>query len=157
MNISAAFINRPVGTSLLTVALALAGAVAFRFLPVSPIPQVEFPTIQVQAALPGASPETMASAVAMPLERQFGRIAGVTDMTSTSYLGSTAIVVGTIIGSGIFLGPHDVARQVGSVRTLMLVWSLCGLLALVRALSLSELVAPHPEAGGVCVSRTDAY
>ena len=93
MNISAAFIKRPVGTSLLTLALALAGAVAFRFLPVSPIPQVEFPTIQVQAALPGASPETMASAVAMPLERQFGRIAGVTDMTSTSYLGSTAIVL----------------------------------------------------------------
>ena len=93
MSISAPFIKRPVATSLLTVALALAGALAFRFLPVSPLPQVEFPTLQVTAALPGASPETMASSVAMPLERQFGRIAGVTEMTSTSALGSTSITL----------------------------------------------------------------
>src|SRR5439155_15139390 len=84
VNISAPFIHRPVATSLLSVALLLAGALAYRFLPVSSLPQVEFPVIQVQAFLPGASPETMASAVATPLERQFGRIAGVTEMTSTS-------------------------------------------------------------------------
>ncbi|HSD11313.1 MAG TPA: efflux RND transporter permease subunit, partial [Candidatus Binatia bacterium] len=87
MSISEPFIRRPVATSLLTIALALGGIVAFRLLPVAPLPQVEFPTISVAANLPGASPETMASAVAMPLERQFGRIAGVTEMTSTSYLG----------------------------------------------------------------------
>jgi multidrug efflux pump subunit AcrB len=91
MNISALFIQRPIATTLLTVALALVGLVAYRFLPVAPLPQVEFPTIQVQAQLPGASPEIMASAVATPLERQFGRIAGLNEMTSTSYLGSTNI------------------------------------------------------------------
>ena len=116
MNISAAFIKRPVGTSLLTLALALAGAVAFRFLPVSPIPQVEFPTIQVQAALPGASPETMASAVAMPLERQFGRIAGVTDMTSTSYLGSTAIVLQFDLSRNIDGAARDVQAAINAAR-----------------------------------------
>jgi multidrug efflux pump len=82
MNISEIFIKRPVATTLLTVAIALAGAVAFRILPVSPLPQVDFPTISVQAGLPGASPETMASSVATPLERQFSRIASVTEMTS---------------------------------------------------------------------------
>ena len=86
MNISAPFIRRPVATSLLAVALLLAGALAFHFLPVASLPQVEYPVIQVSAGLPGASPETMASAVATPLERQFGRIAGVTQMTSTSQL-----------------------------------------------------------------------
>src|SRR5690242_2945804 len=93
MSISEPFIRRPVGTSLLTIALALAGIVAFRLLPVAPLPQVEFPTISVSAALPGGSPETMASAVAMPLERQFGRIAGVTEMTSTSSLGATSVTL----------------------------------------------------------------
>ena len=92
MNISAPFIKRPVGTTLLTVALALAGCLGFLFLPVSPLPQVDFPTISVSANLPGASPETMASSVATPLERQFGRIAGVTQMTSTNSLGSTNVV-----------------------------------------------------------------
>jgi multidrug efflux pump subunit AcrB len=87
MSISAPFIHRPVATTLLTIALALAGPSPTFFLPVSPLPQVEFPTIP-SAALPGASPETMASSVATPLERQFGRIAGVNEMTSTSYLGS---------------------------------------------------------------------
>jgi len=78
MNISAPFIQRPVATSLLTIALLLAGALAYTMLPVAPLPQVEFPTINVNAGLPGASPETMASAVATPLERQFGRIANIT-------------------------------------------------------------------------------
>src|SRR5207249_6422518 len=83
----------PIGTSLLAAALLMAGALAFNFLPVAPLPQVEFPVIQVSAGLPGASPETMASAVATPLERQFGRIAGINQMTSTSQLGSTSIVL----------------------------------------------------------------
>src|SRR5262245_65862758 len=91
MNFSALFIRRPVATTLLTIAIGLAGALAYNFLPVSPLPQVDFPTIQVQAKLPGASPETMASSVATPLERQFGRIAGVTEMTSSSSLGSTSV------------------------------------------------------------------
>src|SRR5207342_2248261 len=79
MNISEPLIKRPIATTLLTVALGLAGAVAYGFLPVSPLPQVDFPTIQVQASLPGASPEIMASSVATPLARQFGRIAGITE------------------------------------------------------------------------------
>ena len=85
------FIRRPVATTLLTFGIALAGLVAFALLPVSPLPQVDFPTISVSAGLPGASPETMASSVATPLERQFGRIAGVTEMTSRSSTGSTNI------------------------------------------------------------------
>src|ERR1700738_3735962 len=93
MNISAPFIKRPIGTSLLAAALLMAGALAFSFLPVAPLPQVEFPVIQVGAGLPGASPQTMASSVATPLERQFGRIAGINQMTSTSQLGSTSIVL----------------------------------------------------------------
>src|SRR5258708_26766701 len=93
MNISAPFIRRPVGTSLLAAALLMAGALAFNFLPVAPLPQVEFPVISVSAGLPGASPETMASAVATPQERQFGRIAGINQMTSTSQLASTNIVL----------------------------------------------------------------
>ena len=93
MNLSAPFIRRPTATTLLTVALALAGAVAFNFLPVSPLPQIDFPTIRVQAQLPGASPEIMASSVATPLERQFGHISGITEMTSSSVLGSTNITL----------------------------------------------------------------
>ncbi len=116
MNISAVFIRRPVATSLLTVALALAGILGFRFLPVSPIPQVEFPTIQVQAALPGASPETMASSVAMPLERQFGRIAGVTDITSTSALGTTTIVLQFDLSRNIDGAARDVQAAINAAR-----------------------------------------
>ncbi len=116
MSISAPFIRRPVATTLLTVALALAGVLAFQHLPVSPIPQVEFPTIQVTAALPGASPETMASAVAMPLERQFGRIAGVTDMTSTSYLGSTTVVLQFDLGRNIDAAARDVQAAINAAR-----------------------------------------
>ena len=93
MNISAPFIHRPVATTLLTIAIAIAGAIAFQVLPVSPLPQVDFPTISVSASLPGGSAEIMASSVATPLERQFGHIAGVTEMTSSSYLGSTFITI----------------------------------------------------------------
>ena len=93
MNPSAIFIARPVATTLLTLGLFLTGALAFMLLPVAPLPQVDFPTIQVAAALPGASPETMATSVAAPLERQFGHIAAVTEMTSTSTLGVTTIVL----------------------------------------------------------------
>ena len=88
MNLSAPFIRRPVATTLLALALLAAGALALQFLPVAPLPRVDMPTVMVQAQLPGASPETMASAVAMPLERRFGRIAGLTEITSTSSLGS---------------------------------------------------------------------
>src|SRR5205814_9414446 len=91
MNISAAFIRRPIGTSLLAAAMLLVGIAAWPFLPVAPLPQVDFPTIQVSATLPGASPETMASTVATPLERQFSLIPGLSQMTSASYLGSTGI------------------------------------------------------------------
>src|SRR5881628_861814 len=93
VNLSAPFIDRPVATTLLTIVIALAGIVAFRLLPVSPLPQVDFPTISVQAQLPGASPETMAATVATPLERYLGRIAGVTEITSSSSLGSTRITL----------------------------------------------------------------
>src|SRR5262250_1107254 len=92
-NFSAPFIRRPVATSLITVAILLSGVVAFRFLPVAPLPAVDFPTVSVGSSLPGASPETMASAVATPLERQFGRIAGITQMTSSSGLGNTGVVM----------------------------------------------------------------
>ena len=87
MNISALFIARPVATTLLTLGVALAGVVAFFLLPVSPLPQVDFPTILVQASMPGASPETMATSVATPLERHLGQIADVTEMTSSSSVG----------------------------------------------------------------------
>ena len=116
MNVSAPFIRRPVATSLLTMALALAGVIAFQLLPVAPLPQIEFPTIQVSAALPGASPETMASAVAMPLERQFGRIAGVTEMTSTSSLGNTQVTLQFDLGRGIDSAARDVQAAINAAR-----------------------------------------
>src|SRR6202451_2294243 len=116
MNISKPFIQRPVATTLLTIAVALAGAVAFRFLPVSPLPQVDFPTISVGAALPGASPETMASAVATPLERQFGRIAGVTEMTSASYLGNTGITLQFDLSRNIDAAARDVQAAINAAR-----------------------------------------
>lgn len=93
MSISAPFIYRPVATTLLSVALGMAGAIAYDFLPVAPLPQVDFPSLSVGAGLPGASPETMASSVATPLELQFGRIAGLNEMTSSSTLGSTSITL----------------------------------------------------------------
>ncbi len=115
--ISEIFIRRPVGTTLLTIAIALAGLVAFRLLPVSPIPQVEFPTIQVQAQLPGASPETMASAVATPLERQFGRIAGLNQLTSTSSLGNTSIVLQFDLSRNIDAAARDVQAAINAARS----------------------------------------
>src|SRR6188768_4269615 len=93
MNISTPFVRRPVATMLLTIGVTLIGIVAFRFLPVAALPQVEFPTINVSAGLPGASPNTMATSVAAPLERQLTRIAGVTEMTSGSQLGLTTITL----------------------------------------------------------------
>src|SRR5574340_62669 len=92
-NPSRIFIERPVATTLLTAGVALAGVLAFGLLPVSPLPQVDYPTISVQARLPGASPETMAATVATPLERSLGRIAGITEMTSSSVLGTTRISI----------------------------------------------------------------
>src|ERR1700676_3296101 len=114
MNISEPFIRRPIATTLLTVAIALAGAIAFRLLPVSPLPQVDFPTISVGAGLPGASPETMASSVATPLERQFGRIAGVTEMTSTSSLGSTSITLQFDLDRNIDAAGRDVQAAINA-------------------------------------------
>src|SRR5438477_5740697 len=116
MSISTPFINRPAGTTLLTIAVALSGVVAYQFLPTSPIPQVEFPTINVGAGLPGASPETMASAVATPLERQFGRIAGVTEMTSTSFLGTTSITLQFDLGRNIDAAARDVQAAINAAR-----------------------------------------
>src|SRR5437764_811254 len=114
MNISAPFIKRPIGTSLLAAALLMAGALAFKFLPVAPLPQVEFPVISVGAGLPGASPETMASAVATPLERQFGRIAGVNQMTSTSSLGSTNITLQFDLSRNIDAAARDVQAAINA-------------------------------------------
>ena len=116
MSISAPFIRRPVATTLLTVALALLGAIAYQFLPVSPLPQVEFPTIQVSAGLPGASPETMASSVATPLERQFGRVAGITEMTSASSLGSTNITLQFDLSRNIDAAARDVQAAINAAQ-----------------------------------------
>src|ERR1700734_2142842 len=112
MNISEPFIRRPIGTTLLTAAIALAGGVAFYLLPVSPLPQVDFPTISVGASLPGASPQTMAASVATPLERQFGRIAGITQMTSSSGLGSTGIVLQFDLNRDINAAARDVQAAI---------------------------------------------
>jgi len=117
MNISAPFIRRPIGTSLLAAALLIAGILAFNFLPVAPLPQVEFPVISVNAGLPGASPETMASAVATPLERQFGRIAGINQMTSTSQLGSTNIVLQFDLNRNIDAAGRDVQAAINAARS----------------------------------------
>jgi multidrug efflux pump len=116
-NFSAPFIRRPVATSLITFAIFLSGVVAFRFLPVAPLPQVDFPTIGVGAGLPGASPETMASAVATPLERQFGRIAGVTQMTSSSGLGSTNITLQFDLNRDINAAARDVQAAINAARS----------------------------------------
>jgi multidrug efflux pump len=116
MNISAPFIHRPVATTLLTIGIALAGAVAFKFLPVSPLPQIDFPTISVSAGLPGASPEIMASSVATPLERQFGRIAGITEMTSASSIGSTTITMQFDLTRNIDGAARDVQAAINAAR-----------------------------------------
>ena len=117
MNISAPFIHRPTATTLLTVAVALAGAIAFEVLPVSPLPEVDFPTISVSASLPGASADIMASSVATPLERQFGHIAGVTEMTSASTLGSTSITIQFDLSRDIDGAARDVEAAINAART----------------------------------------
>ena len=116
MNISATFIQRPVATTLLTIGVTLVGAVAFRFLPVAALPQVEFPTINVSANLPGASPETMATSVAAPLERQFTRIAGVTEMTSNSTLGATSVTLQFELSRDIDGAARDVQAAINAAR-----------------------------------------
>ncbi|MFY9531782.1 MAG: multidrug efflux RND transporter permease subunit [Candidatus Acidiferrales bacterium] len=117
MSLSTPFIHRPVATTLLTAAIALAGAVAFTALRVSPLPQIDFPTISVGAGLPGASPEIMASSVATPLERQFGRIAGVTEMTSASYLGTTTITLQFDLNRNIDGAARDVQAAINAARS----------------------------------------
>src|SRR5258708_10025020 len=112
MILSAPFIRRPVGTTLMAFAIALAGVIAYFFLPVSPLPQVDFPTINVSSGLPGASPETIASAVATPLERQFVRIAGITEMTSTSTLASTNVTLQFHLGRNIDAARPDLQAAV---------------------------------------------
>jgi multidrug efflux pump len=117
MNLSSPFIHRPVATTLLTVAIAIAGAIAFTVLPVSPLPQVDFPTISVNASLPGGSAEIMASSVATPLERQFGHIAGVTEMTSSSSLGTTSITIQFDLSRNIDGAARDVQAAINAART----------------------------------------
>jgi multidrug efflux pump len=116
VNISEPFVRRPIGTTLLTIAIALAGGVAFYLLPVAPLPQVDSPTISVGASLPGASPETMAASVATPLERQFGRIAGVTEMTSQSNLGTTGITLQFDLSRDIDGAARDVEAAINAAR-----------------------------------------
>jgi multidrug efflux pump len=117
MNLSSPFILRPVATTLLTVAVALAGAIAFTVLPVAPLPEVDFPTISVGASLPGGSAEIMASSVATPLERQFGHMAGVTEMTSSSTLGSTSITIQFDLSRDIDGAARDVEAAINAART----------------------------------------
>jgi multidrug efflux pump len=117
MNISEPFIRRPVATTLLTIAIAIAGGIAFNVLPVSPLPQVDFPTISVNASLSGASAEIMASSVATPLERQFGHIAGVTEMTSTSSLGTCGVTIQFDLSRNIDGAARDVEAAINSART----------------------------------------
>ncbi|GAB3626056.1 multidrug transporter [Pandoraea terrae] len=119
MNLSAVFIRRSVATVLLTIGVTLAGMVAFGLLPVSPLPQVDFPTISVSASLPGASPETMAASVATPLERALGRIAGVTEMTSNSSLGSTRVTLQFDLDRDINGAARDVQAAINAARSLL--------------------------------------
>src|SRR5208337_954533 len=116
MNISSVFIKRPVATTLLTAGLVMAGIIGFRVLPVSPLPQVDFPTISVSAGLPGADPETMATSVSAPLERQLGHIAGVTEMTSSSSLGSSSIVIQFDLDRDINGAARDVQAAINAAR-----------------------------------------
>ncbi len=117
MSLSSPFIRRPVATTLLTAAIALAGAVAFRELPVSALPQIDFPTISIGASLPGASPEIMASSVATPLERQFGRIAGISEMTSSSFLGTTSVTLQFDLNRNIDGAARDVQAAINAARS----------------------------------------
>jgi multidrug efflux pump len=115
----ALFIYRPVATTLLTLAIAIAGVMGFRLLPVSPLPQVDFPVIVISASLPGASPETMASSVATPLERALGRIAGVNEMTSMSSLGSTRVILQFDLDRDINGAARDVQAAINAAQSLL--------------------------------------
>jgi multidrug efflux pump len=117
MNVSAVFIRRPVATTLMVVAIIVAGILCFRALPVASLPQVDFATITVAASLPGASPEIMASSVATPLERQFGRIAGVTQMTSSSTRGTTSITLQFDFSRDVDGAARDVQSAINAART----------------------------------------
>src|SRR6202140_1053665 len=117
MNPSALFIRRPVATTLLTIAIAIAGAIAFTVLPASPLPQVDFPTINIGASLPGASAQIMAASVATPLERQFSHIAGVKEMTSSSSLGSTSVTLQFDLSRNIDGAARDVQAAINAART----------------------------------------
>ena len=119
MNLSAPFIHRPVATTLLTIGIVLAGGVAYLYLPVSPLPQVDFPTISVAASLPGASPEIMAAAVAAPLERQLGHIAGITEMTSASNLGNTSVTLQFDLNRDINGAARDVQAAINAARAFL--------------------------------------
>src|SRR5271169_1097708 len=116
MSISTPFINRPVATTLLLIAITLAGAISYRLLPVSALPQVDFPTITVSGGLPGASPEVMAAAVATPLEKQFTRIAGVTEMTSRSSVGSASVTLQFDLSHDINSAARDVEAAINAAR-----------------------------------------
>ncbi|HEV8313944.1 MAG TPA: efflux RND transporter permease subunit, partial [Burkholderiaceae bacterium] len=119
MNISAPFIARPVATTLITLGVALAGILGFQLLPIAPLPQVDFPTISVQANLPGASPETMAATVATPLERALGSIAGVNEITSSSSLGSTRVTLQFDLSRDINGAARDVQAALNAARSLL--------------------------------------
>jgi multidrug efflux pump len=116
MNISEPFIRRPVATALLTIAMALAGGVAYTLLPVSPLPEIDFPTISVSTGLPGASPQTVASSMATPLERQLGHIAAVSEMTSSSGLGSASITLQFDLNRNIDAAARDVESAINAAR-----------------------------------------
>ena len=119
MNLSRVFIERPVGTALITCGIALAGAISYLLLPIAPLPQVEFPTISVSASLPGASPDTMAATVATPLERTLGSIAGVTEITSSSSLGSSRITLQFDLNRDIDGAARDVQAGINASRALL--------------------------------------
>ena len=119
MNFSRPFIHRPVATALVTLGITLAGAIAFFLLPVAPLPQVDVPTIAVQASLPGAGPDTMAATVATPLERTLGRIAGVTEITSSSSLGNTRVIVQFDLDRDIDGAARDVQAAINAARPLL--------------------------------------
>ncbi|OPJ91930.1 multidrug transporter subunit MdtC [Serratia marcescens] len=119
MRFFALFIHRPVATTLLTLAIAISGTIGFRLLPVSPLPQVDFPVISISASLPGASPETMASSVATPLERALGRIAGVNEMTSMSSLGSTRVILQFDLDRDINGAARDVQAAINAAQSLL--------------------------------------
>ena len=117
MNLSEPFVRRPVATTLLTIGLALAGALAFKLLPVAPLPQVDYPTLSVSVSLPGASPETMAATVATPLERSLGRIAGVTEITSSSTLGNSRLTLQFDLDRDIDGAARDVQAAINASRS----------------------------------------